>query len=323
MNDIVNLLMKVGITLPESGQEASTENIIQVAKQAENEGFDSLWVWERLMWPLKPQTPYPMTADGSHPVEFQNVFEPLETLSFVAANTERIGLGTCVVDMLFHNPVVLARRFATLDIFSKGRAICGLGIGWMKDEYQASNVPFQERGKRADEYIQVLKQIWMNDVSEFDGKFYRITASKIGPKPLQHPLPVYLGGFSPKSLSRIVRYDADGWLPVIGGPLQLDFIKNNMEAVKDEALKANKDPNKFKTILLTYPKIADTSSSKQGKDGNERAAMTGTIDQIGEDIKRIKEFGVEHIIFGYNFSPLGREISTMMDISMQLAPFAK
>ena len=96
-----------------------------------------------------------------------------------------------------------------------------------------------------------------------------------------------------------------------------------MEAVKDEARKANKDPNKFKTILLTYPKIADTSSSKQGKDGNERAAMTGTIDQIGEDIKRIKEFGVEHIIFGYNFSPLGREISTMMDISMQLAPFAK
>lgn len=71
MNNVVNLLMKVGITLPESGQEASTENIIRVAKQAENEGFDSLWVWERLMWPLKPQTPYPMTADGSHPVEFR------------------------------------------------------------------------------------------------------------------------------------------------------------------------------------------------------------------------------------------------------------
>jgi probable F420-dependent oxidoreductase len=315
--------MKVGITLPESGQEASRENIIQLAKQAENERFDSLWVWERLMWPLKPQTPYPLTPDGSHPLEFQNVFEPLETLNFVAANTEKIALGTCVIDMLFHNPVVLARRFATLDIFSKGRAICGLGIGWMKDEYQASNVPFQYRGKRADEYIQLLKQIWMNDVAEFDGEFYNIPASKIGPKPLQNPLPVYLGGFIPKTLGRIVKYDANGWLPVIGGPLQLDFIKNNMDAVRDEARKANKDPNKFKTILLTYPKLVDTSSSKQGENGNQRIAMTGTIDDIGDDIKRIKDFGVDHIIFGYNFSPLGREISKMLDISKQLSRFAR
>jgi probable F420-dependent oxidoreductase len=192
--------MKVGITLPvESGQEASRENIIQVAKEAEKEGFDSLWVWERLMWPLKPQTPYPITPDGSHPVEFQNVFEALETLTFVAANTEKIELGTSVIDMLFHNPVILARRFATLDIFSKGRAICGLGIGWMKDEYQASNIPFRDRGKRADEYIQVLKQIWMKDVAEFDGKFYKIPACKIGPKPLQKPHPpIYMGAFSPK-----------------------------------------------------------------------------------------------------------------------------
>jgi alkanesulfonate monooxygenase SsuD/methylene tetrahydromethanopterin reductase-like flavin-dependent oxidoreductase (luciferase family) len=88
-----------------------------VAKQAENEGIDSLWDWERLMWPLKPQTPYPLTPDGSHPLEFQNVFEPLETLNFVAANTEKIALGTCIVDMLFHNPVVLARRFATRYFF--------------------------------------------------------------------------------------------------------------------------------------------------------------------------------------------------------------
>lgn len=315
--------MKVGITLPESGQEASRENIIRVAKQAENEGFDSLWAWERLMWPLKPQTPYPLTPDGSHPTEFQNVFDTLETLTFVAANTEKIALGTSVIDMLFHNPVVLARRFATLDIFSKGRAICGLGIGWMKDEYQVSNVPFQDRGKRADEYIQVLKQIWMNDVSEFDGEFYKIPASKIGPKPIQKPFPIYLGGFSPKSFRRIIKYDADGWLPVIAGPLQLDFIENNMEAVRNEARKANKDPTKLKTILLTYPKIIDTSDSKQGEDGKKRDAMTGSIDEIGDDIKRIKDLGVDHIIFGYNFSPIGREISKMIDLSKQLSTFAK
>ena len=76
---------------------------------------------------------------------YQNVFDPIETLTFVAANTEKIALGTSVIDMLFHNPVILARRFATLDVLSEGRAICGLGIGWSKDEYQVSNIPYENK----------------------------------------------------------------------------------------------------------------------------------------------------------------------------------
>jgi alkanesulfonate monooxygenase SsuD/methylene tetrahydromethanopterin reductase-like flavin-dependent oxidoreductase (luciferase family) len=121
--------MKVGMVLPEAGQQATRENLVQAAKQAEEEGFDSLWTWERLICPLKPQTPYPLTPDGSFPTEFQNVFDTLETLTFAAANINKIALGTSVIDMLFHNPVILARRFATLDILSEGRAICGFGIG--------------------------------------------------------------------------------------------------------------------------------------------------------------------------------------------------
>jgi alkanesulfonate monooxygenase SsuD/methylene tetrahydromethanopterin reductase-like flavin-dependent oxidoreductase (luciferase family) len=105
----------------------------------------------------------------------------------VAANTNRITLGTSLIDMLFHNPVILAKRFATLDVLSEGRTICGLGIGWSKDEYQVSNIPFKDRGKRADEFIQTLKRIWTDDVVEFKGKFYNIPASKIGPKPVQKP----------------------------------------------------------------------------------------------------------------------------------------
>src|ERR671937_2772780 len=164
--------MKVGMLLPSAGQQATRENLVQAAKQAEEERFDSLWVWERLISPLKPQTPYPLTPDGSFPIEFQSLFEPLETLTFVAANTDKIALGTSIIDMLFHNPVVLARRFATLDVLSEGRAICGLGLGWSKDEYQASNIPFEHKGERADELIQVLKKIWIDDVVEFKGKFY-------------------------------------------------------------------------------------------------------------------------------------------------------
>jgi probable F420-dependent oxidoreductase len=190
----------VGITLPQAGQQATRQNVIHTAQRAEKEGFDSLWVFERLLWPINPQTPYPGTPDGSLLIESQNVFDPLETLTYVAANTDRITLGTSVIDMLFHNPVVLARRFATLDVLSEGRTICGLGIGWSKDEYQVSNIPFKDRGKRADEFIETLKRIWTDDVVEFRGKFYNIPASKIGPKPVQKPgIPIYLGGFSPNT----------------------------------------------------------------------------------------------------------------------------
>jgi alkanesulfonate monooxygenase SsuD/methylene tetrahydromethanopterin reductase-like flavin-dependent oxidoreductase (luciferase family) len=98
------------------------------------------------------------TADGSLPLDYQNILDPLETLSFVTAHTQQISLGTSVIDMLFHNPVVLGRRIASLDVLSEGRAICGLGIGWSKDEYQASNVPFKNRGKRADEFLEALKR---------------------------------------------------------------------------------------------------------------------------------------------------------------------
>src|SRR5262245_21521743 len=133
---MVLITLKFGILLPQVGQQATKENVIRMANLAEKEGFDSLWVFERLLWPLNPQTPYPGSPDGNLPVESQIVLDPLETLAFVAANTNKIMLGTSVIDMLFHNPVILSKRFATLDVLSEGRVIAGLGIGWSKDEYQ-------------------------------------------------------------------------------------------------------------------------------------------------------------------------------------------
>src|SRR5918992_2487783 len=218
--------MQIGLRLPQTGSNhASKESIVYLAKQAENAGFRSLWVLERLLWPINPQNPYPGTRDGKFPDDWQYIFDPLETLAFVAANTSKITLGTSVIDMLFHNPVILARRFTTLDVLSEGRIIAGLGIGWSRDEYQVSNVPFSNRGKRADEFIQALKRIWTDDVVEFKGQFYNIPASKIGPKPIQKPhIPIYLGGFSPNTYSRIVNYDTNGWLGVVGGPLE--YLEN-------------------------------------------------------------------------------------------------
>ena len=314
--------MKIGILLPVAGEQATIENIIQTAKLAEQEGFDSLWVFERLLWPLNPQTPYPGTPDGSLPMEYQKVFDPLETLSYVAAITNKIALGTSVIDMLFHNPVILARRFATLDILSQGRVIAGLGIGWSKDEYQVSNVPFNNRGKRADEFIQILRKIWTDDIVEFKGEFYNIPPSKIGPKPIQKPhIPIYLGGFSPNTFRRIVNYDANGWLGVIGGPLE--NLENTIQAMKDIANKANKDPNNFKVILLTYPNIDDSNNIPPTTNEVQRFPLTGTIDQIGNDIKRIKDMAIDHIVFGYNFVHVGRDVDNIIDKTKQLSKFAK
>ena len=315
--------MKVGLVLPHAGQQATRENVIQMAKNAESEGFDSLWVFERLLWPINPQTPYVATPDGSLPIEYQIMLDPLETLTYVAANTNKIALGTSVIDMLFHNPVILARRFATLDILSEGRSIAGFGIGWSKDEYQASNIPFQNRGKRADEFIQVLKRIWTDDVVEFKGKYYNIPASKIGPKPIQKPHPpVYLGGFSPNTFSRIVNYDTNGWLAVVGGPLE--YLDHTIKTIKDIANKANKDPNKFKVILLAHLNVAlDPKSQSTTTNEDQRFPFTGTIDQIGNDIKRIKQMGIDHIIFGYVFVPIGRDVNKMLDLTKQLAKFAR
>ena len=225
-----------------------------------------------------------------------------------------------VIDVLFHNPVVLARRFATLDILSEGRTICGLGIGWSKDEYQVSNIPFKGRGKRADEFIQALKRVWTDDVVEFTGNFYNIPASKIGPKPVQKPrIPIYLGGFGPNTCARIVNSGSNGLLGLIVGPLE--YLENTIKTVKDIANKENKDPNNFKVILLTYPNIVDSKNQSTKED--QRFPLTGRIDQVRSDIQRIKQMGIDHIIFGYNFIPLGGDVDKMIDITKQLSKFAR
>lgn len=309
--------MKVGMLLPQVGENTTRENILYVAKEAEKEGFDSVWVLERLLWPLKPQTPYG-THDGSLPVEYQNVLDPLTTLTYVAGNTDQISLGTSVIDMLFHNPVVLAKRFATLDVLSDGRVIPGLGLGWSKDEYEVSGIPYNHRGTRADEFLQALKRIWTDDVVEFKGQFYSIPASKIGPKPIQKPHPpILLGGFGPKTFSRIVNY-ADGWLGVAGfGPLEQ--LEQTINSLREGAIKADKDSSRVKVYILTYPNVLDSPSSSS----QTRFPMTGTIDQIGTDIEQIKTMHVEHIIYGHIFSAIGRDTRKMIEVTKQLARFAK
>ncbi|HEX2107088.1 MAG TPA: LLM class F420-dependent oxidoreductase [Nitrososphaera sp.] len=311
--------MKAGILLPQTGEVATRENALYIGKEAERVGLDSVWVFERLLWPINPQTPYGGVPNTPIPVEYQSVLDPLETLTYVAGNTEQISLGTSIIDMFFHNPVTLARRFATLDVLSGGRVIAGLGIGWSKDEYDAAGVPFKQKGARADEYLQALKRIWTDDVVEFKGQFYNIPASKIGPKPMQKPHPpILLGAYTPKTFPRIVNY-ADGWMPIAGfAPLEQQ--EQAINTLRETARKANRNPSDIRIVVLTYPNLLDSPNSSSSQ---QRMPMTGTIDEIGSDVEQIKAMGAEHIIFGYAFSPIGKDAKNMIEITKQLARFAR
>src|ERR671919_59282 len=143
--------MRVGFALPQVGLVVGPEALLSVAKRAEDLGFDSLWVLDRLLWPINPREPY---AGGPLPVKYKSVLDPLETLTFAAAHTRRVALGTSVLNLPWYNPVLLARRLTTLDVLSAGRLRVGFGIGWSPDEYEAAGVAWEERGKRADELIQ-------------------------------------------------------------------------------------------------------------------------------------------------------------------------
>jgi probable F420-dependent oxidoreductase len=205
--------MRLGFCLPQHGPKAGPEVLIEVAQRAEALGFESLWVSERLLWPLDPQTPYPASPDGRLPEQARSQLDPLETLTFVAANTRRARLGTSVINLPFHNPLILARRFATLDVLSGGRACVGLGNGWSADEFEAVGVPPGGRGRRIDEALAILKAVWTTDPVEFEGEFFSIPRSFVQPKPAQKPHPpIYYAAFTAPALRRVA-LEADGWNP--------------------------------------------------------------------------------------------------------------
>ena len=166
--------MKIGFSLPNIGPIGTAEAITKVAQRAEALGYSSLWTIERLLYPVKLQRPYPGTPDGHLPEIYKHVFDPVEALTYVAAQTKKIRLGTSVLDMPYHNPVVLARRLTTLDVLSNGRLNVGLGLGWNKDEMDATNADMTKRGALADEFLPLLKAIWTTNPVEFHGKFFNV-----------------------------------------------------------------------------------------------------------------------------------------------------
>jgi len=306
--------MKVGLVVPQSGINSTKENLISFIQLAEKEKFESFWVYDRMLYPLNPQQPYPGTPDKREwPDYFQNVLDPLTTLAFIAANTSNAKLGTCIIDMLFHNPVTLAKEFTTIDILSGGRIICGLGIGWSKDEYLTANIPYLKRGERSNEILQAMKKIWIEDIVEFDGKFYKIPKSKIGPKPTQKPHPkILLGGFSPKTFERMVKY-GDGYIGAFGG--SFEYFENSIKMFNDLIKKSTRERKDFDLTILTFPYILTSPE-------NERAPMNGTIEEIGSDLSKLKSLGVDRVIFAMN-AEKNYDVNETIEFLIKLKKFCR
>jgi len=288
--------MRVGFSLPNIGPAATTSAVVQVAKRAEALGYDSLWVVERLLLPVKPQTPYPATADGSWPEVYKLSLDPLETLTFAAAHTSRIALGTSVLDIPYYNPVMLARRLTTLDVLSGGRVRVGFGVGYFKDEFDAVGASLRDRGKRADEFLRVLKTIWTTDPVEFHGDFYHIPRSFIGPKPVQKPHPpIYLAAFAPPALKRAATM-ANGWNPVV---IPVEGMAQMMTQLREMAKAAGRNPAELELIVRGNLLI---TTQPLGKD---RWIFTGSLEQIKADIDQVRAIGANELFFDPTFSPDG------------------
>ena len=304
--------MRAGFVLPQIGPLGTADNLVTAAQRAEALGYNSLWVTERLLWPVKPQNPYPATPDGSLPEQYKHSLDPLETLTFVAARTSTIALGTSVLDMPYYNPVTLARRVTTLDVLSGGRVRLGLGLGWSKDEYQASGAVTKNLGAYADEFIQVLKTIWTTDPAEFRGQFFTLPRSIIGPKPARKPHPpIYLAAYAPAALNRAGRV-ANGWNPA-GVPVE--GMAAMMNQVRQSAKEAGRDPAALQLIVranlyLTPQPIAQN-----------RFIFTGTLEQIRQDVEACRQINADEIFFDCIFSPGANSMDHLLSLMEQLRAF--
>jgi probable F420-dependent oxidoreductase len=271
--------MQIGVGAPISGAWAGPENLARVAEEAEGLGYASLWTLQRLLVG---------TDQDLHPV-YHSVLDPITALAFAAARTSRIRLGVGVINLPFVPPAYLAKQAATLDVLSNGRLDLGLGVGWSPAEFTASGASTARRGPRTVEYLQVLRTLWADEVSGFDGEFYTIPPSRMLPKPVQRPgPPLILGGGVPAALQRAGRI-ADGWISSSGA--DLTRLADDIALVREGAEEAGKDPAAVRVIVRGVVRV----------DGPADRLLSGSYDKIRQDAAWLAEQGVTELFYDLNY----------------------
>lgn len=294
--------MKFGIVLFNKGPLASGENMVHMAQRAEALGFDHAVVTEHLAIPkregendqyrsAKPSQQGIQAVQRKGWEALRNYHEPLLTLMHLAGQTKRIRLGTSVMILPYRNPLVTAKMLATLDVLSGGRIFCGIGAGWWQDEFAALGLAdhFSNRGPRTDEYLRIFRTLWSDENASFHGRFHQFDDLEFSPKPLQQPLPIWVGGNSQRAMRRAAEL-GDRWHPLAlkrPGQLEPDQLQPLRRQLDTLVQSAGRDPAQVGLALRCPVRISN----------HERAIMIGTPQQLADDARLYANSGVDSLTF--------------------------
>lgn len=284
------------------GFTATSEGIIKTACKAEQLGFDAVFVNDHIIVDNTPRS-----------ASWANTYDPLIALSFIAAHTSRIRLGTSVLIMPYRNPIVTAKMLATLDQMSGGRVIAGVGVGWNEAEFQALGVPYQERGARTDEYLRIWQACWAPGQVSFTGQFFSFSNMHVSPKPLQQPHPpLWIGGSTRAALRRAATF-AQVWQPT---PTPLLELMQRQAYLREACASIGRQdiPPTRMSFRVNFSAITGSSTPA----GGARPTGQGTPAQVAEDIRRYRqEAGVEAFQINFNGCPSLEKLLDSMDCFVQ------
>jgi probable F420-dependent oxidoreductase len=289
--------MKLGFSLLNNWGIDDAQALVDLACRAEELGVDSVWVHDHVF-----NVGHVFDRIGGKPY-----YEPLTLLSFVAARTRRVRLGTSVLVLPYHNPVRLAKAAATLDVLSGGRLIMGVGVGVIEQEIRAMGSPYAERGAFTDESIAVMRALWTQDEPKFDGRFSRFDGMKFSPKPLQKPsIPVVIGGVSRPAIRRAARF-GDGWQPLGLSP---EALGQGIATLRDEARAAGRDAAKIPVSIAM-----SLAAARAG-----RHALGTKPTEIIQNAKAYASLGIETLIISANTSEPREARAALEMIARDVSP---
>jgi probable F420-dependent oxidoreductase len=291
--------MDIGCHLPTQGPVATREALLRFCREAEQRGIASLWVSDHVVFPRAKSSGYP---GGRFPHAPDTPYlEPVAVLAAAAMATERARLGSSVFILGHRHPVVMAKMLTTIDALSNGRLICGVGVGWWEEELTTLGVPFKQRGRHADEILQIFKTLWTSDHPTFAGEFFRFDDLGFQPKPVQKPHPpIWVGGNSPGAFRRVVTY-GDGWHATYLQPAELRASLEKLRAAADAA----KRP--FDTIEL---------SMRCRNTGALSASRQEVIDLLGA----YKKAGLTHVMLDIRRDSLTEMLENLDIVATEIRP---
>lgn len=247
--------MEFGVCLPSAGPKATAENIVTVARWAEELGFHSVWVTDHVVLQTQVDSWYPYRSHGrwDYPTD-TNWLDPLLALSWAGAVGPTLKLGTTILVAPLRHPILLAKQASTLDYLSGGRLILGLGAGWMEEEFNLIGQSYADRGARAVEMVKLMRAFWSGEMVHFEGKYWQLDDCQMYPTPVHKTIPVYWGGHSEASMRKVARV-GDGWHPT---QIPLAELKAGVKRMREICEQMGRDPDSVPIIARPYDKYKVT-----------------------------------------------------------------